>query len=425
LFIAAMLMIVAVVQAPRSTKEGGVVSEAAVALSLESFETLVEFRLQDGWSPRFHGALDPDQKEPWPFGGGFGCPWEPPSPYLSDQGLALNGPGGRSEVVLWRRLEWRHYRFQAPLVSARLDPSSGNRLLVTLQRDPKRFETQLLEIPEGRVLWSVDSGPWSRFSWDGKAVLLGLADPGREAILLSALPVEGDIPEASLAAWDEKDLPAPPRHWVTKPEQLWDDGKDLPGARVLVPWESGARLWFPRSDRLWISSGGEWSCWELNAGLWRRLAGGPGILCAQPPFAMGKRLEDKEGKIVRERSEVDKPVWMPVAATTPEWPVCDPAWAWLGPEEACTAWDQRWGPPSQPSLPKERQREALLKAFRPEWRTAAKLRASVRGWLPQGPEVALREAQASAWVWIGERIALVRLQPSSRHKILRDRLKAR
>jgi len=131
------------------------VADAPVELSMESFETLAEYRLQDGWTPRFQGAQDPDQDEAWPFGGGFGTPWEPASAYLADQGLALNGPKGHSEVALWRGLEWRHYRFDAPLASARLDPVKHNRLLVTLMRAPGRFETRLLEIPEGRVLWAV------------------------------------------------------------------------------------------------------------------------------------------------------------------------------------------------------------------------------------------------------------------------------
>ena len=94
--------------------------------------------------------------------------------------------------------------------------AKGNRLLVTLMLGPARFETRLLEIPEGRVLWTTDSGPWSRFSWDGQAVLLGLRPPGKEAgLLLTALPVEADIPPATLAPWDEKGLPPPPRGWPT------------------------------------------------------------------------------------------------------------------------------------------------------------------------------------------------------------------
>ena len=78
MFIAATLMLLAFVQAPRSTRQGGAtVVDTAVELSMESFETLAEYRLQEGWTPRFQGALDPDQEEPWPFGGGFGATWEP------------------------------------------------------------------------------------------------------------------------------------------------------------------------------------------------------------------------------------------------------------------------------------------------------------------------------------------------------------
>jgi hypothetical protein len=64
-----------------------------------------------------------------------------------------------------------------------------------------------------------------------------------------------------------------------------------------------------------------------------------------------------------------------------------------------------------------------MRAFRPEWRTALGLRASVKGWIPEGPEIALREALESAWIWVGDRAILVRLQPSSRLKALRSALK--
>ena len=95
LFIAAMLLLFAVVQAPRPVSEGGVGNAAAPAImSLGGYESVAEYRLQEGWSPRFQSTKDPDQPDPWPFEGGFGTPWEPASPYLADQGLALNGPRG-------------------------------------------------------------------------------------------------------------------------------------------------------------------------------------------------------------------------------------------------------------------------------------------------------------------------------------------
>ena len=425
-----MLMLLAFVQAPRSTREGGaMVEDAAVDLSMESFETLAEYRLLEGWTPRFQGAQDPDQSQAWPFGGGFETPWEPASAYLSDQGLALNGPRGVSEVVLWRGLEWRHYRFDAPLASARLDPARRNRLLVTLMRAPGRFETRLLEIPEGRVLWAADSGPWSRFSWDGQAVLLGLRQPvpagsrsPSDTMLLASLPVEGDIPPATLAAWDEKGMPPPPRGWPVKQEQLWDDGKDLPGARLLVPWQTGARMWFPRKDRLWACSGSVWALWNLAGGVWHRQATGPGVLYAQPPLQMGLLVQDKkDGSWARKTAPLDQASWEPVPADAEPWPRYDPAWSWWSKDMAATAWDLRWG--KDPQLPKERQREALLRAKRPEWITASGLRASVRGWLPDGPEVAVRESWACAWVWVGDRALLERLQPTSRLTSVRKALK--
>lgn len=419
LFMAAMLMLLAVVQAQRPAKDGGAQIEASsTALALDSFELLADLRLEEGWSPRFQGARDPDQEEPWPFSGGFGLPWEPPTPYLGDQGLALNGPRGRSEVALWRGLEWRHYRFDAPLTSARLEPGRASRLLVTLQRGPDRFETQLLEIPEGRVLWATESGPWSRFSWDGKAVLIGLKAPVPDgAWLLSTLPLEAFSGKPSLAAWDEAGLPAAPRGWPLKPEQLWDDGQDLPGHRLLVPWSTGTRMWFPRQDRLWIAGPKHWTLWAFEEGLWKRLGAGPERVEVQPPLWAGKIPEQEEG--LRERSPLERLAWSSVAEGMPAWPDLDPAWSWVDENGAVTAWDLRWGAAVK-GLPLERQRASLVRVHRAEWLSAMKLRASVKGWLPEGPEVALRELQEAAWVWVGPRVLLVRLQPSLRGRTLRS-----
>lgn len=421
LFIAAMLVLLAVVQAPRSRSAGGFATEAPPPLlSLESFRTLAELPLRDGWSPRFQSTRDPDQPEPWPFGGGFETPWEPASPYLADQGVALNGPDGRSEVVLWRGLEWRRYRFEGPLASARLAPRRNDRLLVTVALPQGRFNTRLLEIPEGRVLWAVDSGPWSRFSWDGQAVLLGLEPPQpQQALLLSTLPLEGPSLDPTFASWSEPDLPPPPRRWPTRPTQLWPEGQDLPGDRLMTPWAPGARVWFPRADRLWHATGDQWTLWGLQETGWQRIAAGKGALCAQPPLAMGL-LEAK----ARSHTALEVAEWEAVAETDPPWPGCDPAWLWLSPSSATTAWDQRWGSEAG-TLGRERQREALVRAYRPEWRTAVDLRASVRGWLPEGPEVALREAWDVGWVWVGDRILLVRLQGLDRLRAVRRAMMAR
>lgn len=420
LFIAAMLVIMAVVQAPRSKKDGGVITgETPIALTLETFETLAQFELQEGWVPRFQGTRDPDQPDPWPSTGGFNTPWEPASPYLRDQGLALNGPGGISEVALWRGLEWRHYRFDAPLCSARLDPGKGKYLLVTLSLGSSRFETRLLEVPEGRVLWASDSGPWSRFSWDGRAVILGLEAP--DALLLATRSVDPVKIDASLAPWDEKQLPPPPKDWAVKPEQLWPDGQDLPGQRLLVPWQPNARLWFPAKDRLWIGEASGWTLWALTEGVWRRKEAGPGVLMAHPPLAMGLVSLNSDGLPVRRLAPLDVASWEPVAETLEAWPAYDPAWAWHK-DGALDAWDTRWGR-DLPGISPERQRDALLKTFKPEWRVASGLRASVRGWLPYGPEVALREAQSVAWIWVGNRVMMVRLQAVGRLQRIKAMLK--
>lgn len=420
LFIAAMLLLFAVVQAPRPVSEGGVgAPEAPVIMNLGGYEAQSEYRLTDGWAPRFQGAQDPDQPDAWPFEGGFGTPWEPASPYLADQGLALNGPGGRSEVVLWRGLEWRHYRFDAPLCSARLDPAKGNRLLVTLQMGPGRFETRLLEVPEGRVLWSTQSGPWSRFSWDGRAVLIGLMEPGESRLLLSALPMDAEPGEATLAAWDEAGLPPPPKGIATKLEALSEDGRDLPGLRLEIPWRAGDRVWMPTGVRLWHGGSQGWTLWALEGGRWRRLAAGPGVLNAHPPQRMALVEALPEEGMVRKLGSLVRADWTEVAPDALPWPAWDAAWAWRD-TGAVDAWDQRW---NESSLPPERQRQALFETFRAEWRAAMELRASVKGWLPRGPEVALREPLGVAWIWVGDRVLMVRLVEVERIRTLRKLLR--
>ena len=421
LFIAALLLLVAVVQAPRSSKAGGVtVPDTPTALTLDSFEVVADLPLDESWAPRFQGTKDPDQPDPWPFEGGFGAPWEPASPYLGDHGVALNGPRGRSEVVLWRGLEWRHYRFDMPLVSARIHPKRPNRLLVTLQSGATRFETRLMEIPEGRVLWSVDSGPWSRFSWDGGAVLIGLVDlesGGR--LLLSALKSEADRGGDTLAGWNEPGLPAPPKGWPVKVEQLWDDGRDQPGASLLVPWSRDGRLWMPAQDRLWVSDGLQWMLWGQEDGSWRRLAAGPGALDAHPPAGMGLLRLGEDGAPERIMSPLRQAAWSaPLKDDASPWPDYDPAWYWRDDQTALSAWDLRWNE-KPPLLPPEVQRGALKRRFQGDWRAGQALRVSLKGWLPAGPEVALREIQGIAWVWVGQRIMLVKLGETERVRTLR------
>ena len=419
-----MLLLFAVVQAPRPVNAGGVSAvESPAVMNLGGFESLAEFRLVDGWAPRFQGTRDPDQPEAWPFEGGFGTPWEPASPYLADQGLALNGPGGRSEVVLWRGLEWRHYRFDAPLCSARLDPAKGNHLLVTLQMGAARFETRLLEVPEGRVLWSAQSGPWSRFSWDGRAALVGFFESGEgrgdSRLLLSVLPCEGDLGEPTLAAWDEPGMASAPRGVATRTDLLSDDGRDLPGARVELSWHPGDRVWLPAANRLWHGGTQGWTAWDLEDGRWRRRAGGSGVLNAHPPKRMALTQSGPEDGMMRLISPVTKVEWTEVAPETQPWPAWDAAWVWMD-NGAFDAWDQRW---SESPLPPERQRQALFASYRPEWRAAQGLRASVKGWLPRGPEIALREPHGTAWVWVGDRVLLVRLVEVERVRILRKLLR--
>lgn len=423
LFIAAMLVLLLIVQGPPSKSDGSGHAEGQPVLSLDHFEVVAQYRLRDGWSPRFQGTQDPDQPLPWPFGGGFESPWEPASPYLSDRAFVLNGPQGQGEIHLWRGLEWKSFRFDHPITSARLDPVKGNRLLVTLQRGPNHFNTRLMEIPEGRVFWSTDSGPWSRFSWDGKAVLLGLPSPSHEnAWLLTTLEAKGDLEEATLAPWDEKELVDAPRAWATLPEHLWEDGQDLPGHRLLVPLPTGTRFWFPQHDRLWVSGDKEWTLWGLDSGVWKRLAMGPGQLHAKPPQAMGRIVIQKDGHLEYSQSPTDEAQFETLSKQDNFWPSYDPAWFWVDDETALTAWDQRFG---SLDLPKETTRERLLTSFRSDWLEASSLRRSVKGWLPNGPEVALREGLGVAWIWAGDRILLVRLPQELRIRKIRKLIKAK
>jgi hypothetical protein len=326
-------------------------------------------------------------------------------------------------VVLWRGLEWRHYRFDAPLCSARLDPAKGNRLLVTLQMGPSRFETRLLEVPEGRVLWSAQSGPWSRFSWDGRIALMGFFEPfesrTESRLLLSALPCDAEPGEPTLAAWDEAGMPAPPKGVATRAEALSEDGRDLPGMRVEIPWHAGDRLWVPRGDRLWHGGSQGWTAWALEGGRWHRQAAGTGMLNAHPPHRMALVAPSPDEGMIRLTGPVGKVEWTEVAPEMLPWPTWDAAWVWRE-NGAFDAWDQRW---NESALPPERQRKALFESYRSEWRSAMGLRGSVKGWLPRGPEIALREPQGTAWIWVGDRVLLVRLVEVERVRILRKLLR--
>ena len=51
------------------------------------------------------------------------------------------------------------------------------------------------------------------------------------------------------------------------------------------------------------------------------------------------------------------------------------------------------------------------------------LRLSVKGWLPRGPEIALREPFGVAWIWVGDRVLLVRLVEVERVRMLRKLLR--
>ena len=140
-------------------------------LQIDDFSVEASLHVEPGWKPVLENRSEP---EVTPLGSrSLGFPWEPTSPFASPQGLALNGPGGRSKVYLWRNLDWRAYPYEVPIVSFRFNPHNSKQALVTFQFGPKRYETQLIDYPENRIRWSIPSGPWSRFSWDGRSVLIG------------------------------------------------------------------------------------------------------------------------------------------------------------------------------------------------------------------------------------------------------------
>ena len=123
--------------------------------------------------------------------------------------------------------------------------------------------------------------------------------------------------------------------------------------------------------------------------------------------------------MVRKTSPLTKVEWAVVAPDGLPWPAWDAAWAWRE-YGAFDAWDQRW---NESALPPERQRQALFESYRSEWRAALGLRNSVKGWLPRGPEVAVREPLAVAWVWVGDRVLLVRLVEVERVRQIRKLLR--
>ncbi|MDP2875877.1 MAG: hypothetical protein Q8O00_06810, partial [Holophaga sp.] len=156
---------------------------------------------------------------------------------------------------------------------------------------------------------------------------------------------------------------------------------------------------------------------------WRRLGAGPGTLAAHPPMRMA-RLQSGKDSPPRSLSSLTELAWENVPETTDAWPPYDAAWAWKAEDAALTPWDLRWGKGIE-GFPKEHHRQDLISAYRSEWLTASNLRASVRGWLPEGPDIALRETSEVAWVWVGDRVLMVRLHPSERLRKIRALLKSR
>ena len=345
MFIAAMLILLAFVQAPKPIRDGGIFAiKDSATLCMDSFETIAEYRLQDGWAPRFQGAKDPDKDQAWSYVGGFGAPWEPASAYLADQGFAMNGPNKQSEVVIWKSMEWRHYRFNTPLVSARLDPIKSKLLLITLMVANNKFETRLIRLSDGQLLWSIESGPWSCFSWDGQAVIFGFHSIKNKAKLrLVTIQTTATDFKETLNNLYKQSISLLSKNNSLKREQLINN-KNILGAHLVIPWQSGARMWFPYKNKLWVSVGNIWSFWSLNEDKWHCDATGFGELYAQPPIKMGLIAYDRKlNSIARKIGPLNQVNWEAIPTGFKKWPTYDSAWAWWSDDFASTAWGLQWG----------------------------------------------------------------------------------
>jgi hypothetical protein len=237
--------------------------------------------------------------------------------------------------------------------------------------------------------------------------------------MLSSVSIDGIPPGSTLATWDEPSLLPPPRGWITEATRLWESASEIIGARLVIPWDESTRFWMPAKDCLWTSSKNHWYLWRLEQGAWKRIDGGVGTLTALPPKQIGLHATIR-GIETRKLSSIHESDWRDIPLE-PEWPDVDPAWVWFGEDAAVTAWDLRWGN-APPNLPKERSRDALQTFFKDDWRSSLALRSSLKIWLSNGPEVALREQQNAAWVWCGTKISLVRLPSENRQKRVRELL---
>lgn len=382
----------------------------ASALTSPKITIEAELRLDPEWVPRLYEPTDPLETS----GGsaGFGMPWESAEAFLGDQGFVLNHPSGISHFMLWRDKAWRVYRFQAPIISARLNPQNNNQGLFTFRYGPKRFETRLMDFPNGNIIWAVASGPWSRFSWDGRSVLLGREEK-KNRLLLASLPTHDDLPAATLAPYDEKEFRPQPLDVAIRPGDLSDEGQGLPGYKIVSVWSPQHRLWFPQQNQLWIADRSYWVLWRLRRGQWRRAQGGEGTLIPILPQAFG--LIRGTDRSLTQLRDTDRPIeFSPVPEGRGLWPT---SMGWFSSSAGGMRPDgMLWGAPMDFKVGE--WNSELEKIFRNAWQEDIQLRPSLKTLLPQGPQVRIFYQHQQAWVWVGSRIFLVRLGSSSSDKKL-------
>jgi hypothetical protein len=383
-------------------------------LQIEHFSVEASLHVEPGWKPVLENRSEP---EVTPLGSrSLGFPWEPASPFASPQGLALNGPGGRSKVYLWRNLEWRAYPYEVPIVSFRFNPHNSKQALVTFQFGPKRYETQLIDYPENRIRWSIPSGPWSRFSWDGRSVLIGFFEKSNR-LLVTTFSVDEEPSEQSLATYEEPDFQKVPEDVTTRSEALSDDGRDLPGDRVVLIWSKSHQVWFPRRDQLWVSDGFFWTLWHLSSQGWKRTQGGEGRLI--PHFPDDFRIEDLQKKITLGFVEVRDEAPLSIRELDRSWdplPKYSDRWFWKS-MGAISYEGERWG--SAQDIPATRWAEELREVYAGETRRVLQLRPELQSDLTQGPRLQLLEAHGKAWVWVGDQIYLINLLDTSTTRAVR------
>ena len=406
LFIGALLLLYSLAQGLFQRSDEVVMdsTSGSVWQQIENFTIEARLRLEPGWRPISPDGLEP---ESYPLGSlFFGLPWEPISPFSSPHGFAMNGPYGRSKVYLWRNLEWRVYPYEAPIVSFRLNPENNKQALITFQFAAHRYETQLIDYPENRTRWSIASGPWSRFSWDGRSVLIGFFEK-RQRLLISTFSVNDEFSKSTLARYQEVGFQKMPEDIATEPEALSEDGQDLPGNRALLIWSKSHQLWFPHYDQLWVSDGSFWTLWHLDSSGWKRSQGGAGQLI--PHFPLGFRIENPQTNTRLGFVHIDDQA--PLSLRTldrslDELPRDADRWFWSS-TGGISYEGHRWG--SALSIAPTRWQDELKKAFASETRQALVLRPELQVNLREGPQVQLFEAHGKAWVWTGDQIYLLNL----------------